>query len=87
LCRVVLGGFLQPLNGGISLLVQLLEEVVGVSDAVVEVARKRIADAVDAANGQKMYREEDSLSELTAQVHQQQQFLRRFPSSASLSPE
>lgn len=87
MCRVVLGSFLQSFNGGIPLLVEFLEEVVGVPDAVVEVARERVADAVDAANSQDVYEDGNSSSGLTAQVHQQQQSLRQFPSSASLSLE
>jgi hypothetical protein len=48
LCRVVLCGFLQSLDGCVALLVELLEVSVGVANAVVEVARERVADAVDA---------------------------------------
>jgi hypothetical protein len=49
LCRVEFRRFLQPLDGSVALLVELLEEFLRVRDAVVEVARKRVADAVDAA--------------------------------------
>jgi hypothetical protein len=49
LCRVVFGSFLQPLDGSVAVLVELLEELLRVRDAVVEVARERVADTVDAA--------------------------------------
>jgi len=49
LSRVVFGGLFQPVDGGIALLVELGNVGVGVREAVVEVARKRIADKVDAA--------------------------------------
>lgn len=62
MCRVVLGGLLQPLDGGIAVLVEFLEEVVRVPDAVIEVARERVANAVDTANGKKSFHQEKSCS-------------------------
>lgn len=50
--RVVLGGLLQPVDRSITLLVELPEVGVSVGDAVVEVARERVADEVDTAQGQ-----------------------------------
>jgi hypothetical protein len=80
--RVVLGGFLQSLNGGISLLVKLLEVGLGVPDAVVEVAREGIADAVDTVYGQMKQYKEVLLYRLTLQVRQQRQFPPPHPSSS-----
>lgn len=45
--RVVLGGFLEALNGSVAFLVQLLEVDLGVANAVVEVAHERVTDAVE----------------------------------------
>jgi hypothetical protein len=47
--RVVLCSFLEALDGSVALLVQLFDVGFGVGDAVVKVARERIADAVDTA--------------------------------------
>lgn len=47
LCRVELGSFLQSLDGSVAFLVQLLEVVLGVANTVVEVAHKRVTDAVE----------------------------------------
>jgi hypothetical protein len=49
LSRVEFRRFLQPLDGSVAVLIELLEELLRVRDAVVEVARERVADAVDAA--------------------------------------
>lgn len=45
--RVVLGGFLQALDGSVAFLVQLLEVDVGIANAVVKVAHERVTDAVE----------------------------------------
>ena len=45
--RVVLGCFLQALDGSVAFLVQLLEVDLGVANAVVEVAHERVTDAVE----------------------------------------
>ena len=52
LCRVVFSGFLQPLDCDIALFVKPPEVCVGFGYAVVKVARKRIADKVDAVKDQ-----------------------------------
>lgn len=50
--RVVLCSLLQALDGRVALLVQFLEVDFGVANAVVEVAHKRIAQAVDTGASQ-----------------------------------
>jgi hypothetical protein len=47
LCRVVLGSFFQSLDGSVAFFIKLLQIVLGVADAVVEVAHERVAHAVD----------------------------------------
>lgn len=79
---VILGGFLQSLNGGISLLVKLLEVGLGVPDAVVEVAREGIADAVDAVGDQMKQYKEVLSNRLTLRVRQQRRSPPLHPSSS-----
>ena len=45
--RVVLGCFLQALDGSVAFLVQLLKVDLGIANAVVEVAHERVTDAVE----------------------------------------
>lgn len=75
---VVLCGFLQSVDCRIALLVQLANVGVGVGDAVVEVARERIANEVDAAKGQ--YRLDMSTCEPTPQGCLRAQTPLRYPS-------